>query len=59
MSKNKKNEFEVIFYRDKNKKSRFIDFLNILDIKMRAKVMMSVGILEEKGTELRKPFTEH
>lgn len=57
-SKTEKNEFEVIFYRDKDKKSHFIEFLNSLDVKMRAKVMMSVGLLEQKGIELRKPFTE-
>jgi len=53
-----KNNYQVIFYRDKEKKSPFIDFLNNLDVKLRAKTLMMVHLLEENGTDLREPFTK-
>lgn len=53
-----KKRYQVIFYRDKEKKSPFIDFLNNLDDKLRAKTLMMVHLLEENGTDLREPFTK-
>ena len=53
-----KKNYEVIFYRDVNKKSPFIDFLNSLDDKLRAKTLMMVHLLEENGNDLREPFTK-
>ena len=53
-----KKSYQVIFYRDKEKKSPFIDFLNNLDDKLRAKTLMMVHLLEENGNELREPFTK-
>ena len=53
-----KKNYQVIFYRDKEKKSPFIDFLNNLDVKLRAKTLMMVHLLEENGTDLREPFTK-
>ena len=53
-----KKNYQVIFYRDKEKKSPFIDFLNNLDDKLRAKTLMMVHLLEENGTDLREPFTK-
>ena len=53
-----KKYYEVIFYRDKNKKSPFIEFLNSLDNKLRAKTLMMVHLLEENGNNLREPFTK-
>ncbi|MBQ2204870.1 MAG: hypothetical protein II411_03135 [Lachnospiraceae bacterium] len=53
-----KKRYQVIFYRDKEKKSPFIDFLNNLDVKLRAKTLMMVHLLEENGTDLREPFTK-
>lgn len=53
-----KKNYEVIFYREVNKKSPFIDFLNSLDDKLRAKTLMMVHLLEENGNDLREPFTK-
>ena len=53
-----KKNYQVIFYRDKEKKSPFIDFLNSLDDKLRAKTLMMVHLLEENGNDLREPFTK-
>ena len=53
-----KKNYQVIFYRDKEKKSPFIDFLNNLDDKLRAKTLMMVHLLEENGIDLREPFTK-
>lgn len=53
-----KKRYQVIFYRDKEKKSPFIDFLNNLDDKLRAKTLMMVHLLEENGNDLREPFTK-
>lgn len=53
-----KKNYQVIFYRDKEKKSPFIDFLNNLDVKLRAKTLMMVHLLEENGNDLREPFTK-
>ena len=53
-----KKNYEVIFYRDKNRKSPFIGFLNNLDDKLRAKTLMMIHLLEENGNELREPYTK-
>lgn len=53
-----KKNFEVVFYRDVNNKSPFIEFLNNLDDKLRAKTLMMVHLLEENGNDLREPFTK-
>ena len=53
-----KKNYEVIFYRDVNKRSPFIDSLNSLDDKLRAKTLMMVHLLEENGNDLREPFTK-
>lgn len=53
-----KKNYQVIFYRDKEKKSPFIDFLNNLDVKLRAKTLMMIHLLEENGNDLREPFTK-
>ena len=53
-----KKNYQVIFYRDKEKKSPFIDFLNNLDDKLRAKTLMMIHLLEENGNDLREPFTK-
>ena len=35
------------------------DFLNSLDVKMRAKMYGLIGILKEKGNQLREPYSKH
>lgn len=53
------NKFEVIFYEKENGDKPIEDFLDNLDIKMRAKLLGLLEILEEKGNRLREPYTKH
>lgn len=50
--------FNVEFYETIEGKCPVVDFLDSLDPKMRAKMVSMMEILGEKGTELRKPYTE-
>ncbi len=52
-------KFTVEFYETADGKSPIEDFLNSLDEKMRAKVVGLMEILEERGTSLRLPYSEH
>lgn len=52
-------KFTVEFYETTDGESPIADFLNSLDEKMRAKVVGLMEILEEKGTSLRLPYSEH
>ena len=36
-----------------------LEFLNTLEVKLRAKAFRDMALLEEKGTELRLPYSEH
>ncbi len=49
----------IEFYETENGRTPVLDFLMSLDPKMRAKVGAMMQLLEEKGPELRKPYTEH
>ena len=51
--------FEVIAYEKENGESPVEDFINGLDIKMRAKVYGLLSILQEKGFALREPYSKH
>ena len=50
--------FNVIFYETEDGKTPVEDFLNSLDVKMRVKLIRLLEILEEKGTELREPYSK-
>ena len=52
-------KFEVIFYEKKNGECPVEDFLSHLGLKMRAKYIGILEILEEKGHELREPYSKH
>lgn len=52
-------KFEVEFYKTENGKEPIAEFLDSLDNKMAAKLVGLMEILEEKGTELRMPYSEH
>ncbi len=52
-------QFEVIFYEKDNGECPVEDFLSQLDIKMRAKMVGLLEILEEKGNELREPYSKY
>ena len=50
--------FQVEFYETEDGKQPVTDFLDSLDDKMAAKMISLMEILEEKGTELRLPYSE-
>ena len=51
--------FEIEFYKTQTGKEPVTEFLDSLDNKMAAKLIGLMEILEEKGTELRMPYSEH
>lgn len=51
--------FTVEFYYTSDGNSPIEEFLSSLDIKMRAKIVSLMEVLEEKGTALRMPYSEH
>ena len=51
--------FHLEFYKTEDGKEPVEDFLDSLDNKMAAKLISLMEILEEKGTELRMPYSEH
>ncbi len=51
--------FVIEFYSTADGKEPVAEFLDSLDDKMAAKMVGLMEILEEKGNELRKPYSEH
>ena len=51
-------QFEVILYETADGQKPVEDFLNALDVKMRAKVVLMMELLEDKGIELREPYSK-
>ena len=51
-------KFEVIFYEKENGDCPTEEFMNSLDIKMRAKMIGLLELLEEKGMQLREPYSK-
>jgi phage-related protein len=51
--------FEIEFYSSEDGREPVAEFLDTLDPKMTAKLVGLMEILEEKGTELRMPYSEH
>ena len=51
--------FQIEFYETRDGKSPVADFLDSLDEKMAAKMVGLMELLEEKGTALRLPYSEH
>lgn len=49
--------FQLEFYETEDGKTPVSDFLDSLDDKMSAKLIGLMEVLEEKGTELRKPYS--
>lgn len=52
-------QFTVIAYEKENGESPVEDFINGLDVKMRAKVYGLLSILQDKGNTLREPYSKH
>lgn len=53
------DKFEVEFYTKDNGEKPAKDFILGLDVKMRAKVLGIIDVLEEKGNQLREPYSKH
>ena len=53
------NKFIVEFYETAKGKKPCLDFLNTLEVKLRAKAFRDLNLLQEKGTELRLPYSRH
>ena len=51
-------EFEIIFYDRSDGTEPAREFLDSLDIKMRAKMLRTVLLLEKNGPELREPYSK-
>ena len=52
-------QFEVLFYEKGNGDCPIEDFLDSLDLKMRAKMVGMITILQEKGNMLREPYSKY
>ncbi len=50
--------FDVVFYRLPNGTAPVEEFLDSLDVKMRAKSLYGLSILEEYGNRLREPYSK-
>lgn len=53
------DKFGVEFYTKANGEKPAKDFILGLDIKMRTKVLGIINMLEEKGNQLREPYSKH
>lgn len=53
------DQFRIEFYEDRNGDRPAELFLDSLDIKMRTKLVMIMKVLQEKGNELREPYSKH
>ena len=51
-------EFEIIFYDKPDGTEPVKEFLDSLDVKMRAKMLRTVLLLAENGTQLREPYSK-
>jgi len=52
-------KFTVEFFEGENGNKPVEEFLLSLDVKMRAKLLGIIGILQEKGNQLREPYSKH
>lgn len=53
------SDFEVILYEKENGEIPVENFLDNLPIKMKAKVVGLIQILQEFGNDLRQPYSKH
>ena len=52
------DKFEVIFYETEKGEIPVIEFLDGLDVKMRAKMVRTIKMLEDNGNSLREPHSK-
>lgn len=57
--RNTVDKFTIEFYEKDNGEIPVEDFLLGLDKKMRAKILGIMGILQERGNQLREPYSKH
>ena len=50
--------FEIDFFKKDDGTCPVIDFLDSLDVKMQAKVLKTIELLEKNGYELREPYSK-
>ena len=53
----KHSGFQIDIFSKENGDIPFRDYLRSLPLKMKAKVLWSIELLKEKGTELREPYS--
>lgn len=53
------DKFQVMFYEKENNECPVEKFISEMDIKMQAKMVGLLEILEEKGNMLREPYSKH
>ncbi len=53
------SQYKIIFYEKENGECPAKEFMMSLDIKMRAKMMGLLCILQEKGNQLREPYSKY
>lgn len=51
-------KFEVIFYEKENGECPIEEFINSLDLKMKVKLIGLLELLEEKGYQIREPYSK-
>ena len=52
-------KFTVEFYEKEDGEKPCLTFLNTLEVKLRAKAFRDLALLEEKGKDLRLPYSRH
>ena len=52
-------DFEIIFYTLPNGRKPVEEFLDSLDLKMRAKMLKLMQLLQQNGPDLREPWSKH
>lgn len=52
------DKFEIIFYETANGNSPAYDFIKSQETKMRAKILKTLELLQERGYSLRMPYSE-
>ena len=51
--------YKIEFYETDSGNKPVEEFLDSLDVKMNAKMVRLLELLEEKGNELREPYSKH
>ena len=52
-------DFEIIFYDKPDGTEPAMDFIMSLGNKMQARILRTIELLSENGTELREPYSKH